>query len=508
MNVRIFSPFTLPAIALLAAASIAWSATQADRVLVLRNTNSAISKAIADDYAARRGVTNVLNVACPDAAVNSNNESISYANYLSMIDTPLHAYLASHPGIDFIVTTKGIPLRLNGAQPQNSLSLDSYIASFGYDTISGAVRIILNIYNSYTGMAWANRFWNSKVPFSHAAFGGYLVTRLDGYTQAEAIGLTTRSMAAESAMVAGKTPTGKFLLDESPNYGTTSVASQPYSVLKADPPVKDTSRVPNESNYGDYNSDMVLAHDTLKARKIPDTLNTTNTFVGLPGLMGYVSWGSNDGNFNPTAYAALGFLNGGIGETAVSTSARTFLPTSGGQTLIVDLIHQGITGVKGYCNEPYLQGCASPSILFGRYTQGWTLAESFYAASNMVGWEDIVIGDPLTRAYPSSSVTAVKADASAPNSAAPLSIRQESQRIVFLFTAPMTARVSLEIISPDGKSIRTLSPENGAQAMQQFVWDLNGNSAHRVQPGAYAYRLSETSGRGTLGFQGMVTVSR
>jgi hypothetical protein len=33
-----------------------------------------------------------------------------------------------------------------------------------------------------------------------------------------------------------------------------------------------------------------------------------------------------------------------------------------------------------------------------RYTSGFTLAESFYAASRFVGWEDVVIGDPLCRA--------------------------------------------------------------------------------------------------------------
>jgi hypothetical protein len=55
--------------------------------------------------------------------------------------------------------------------------------------------------------------------------------------------------------------------------------------------------------------------------------------------------------------------------------------------------------VKGYTDEPLLQAVASPSILFDRYTRGWTLAESFYAASRFVGWEDVVIGDPLCRAY-------------------------------------------------------------------------------------------------------------
>jgi hypothetical protein len=33
-----------------------------------------------------------------------------------------------------------------------------------------------------------------------------------------------------------------------------------------------------------------------------------------------------------------------------------------------------------------------------RFTSGFMLAESLYAASRFVGWEDIVIGDPLRKA--------------------------------------------------------------------------------------------------------------
>jgi hypothetical protein len=57
--------------------------------------------------------------------------------------------------------------------------------------------------------------------------------------------------------------------------------------------------------------------------------------------------------------------------------------------------------VKGYTDEPLTQAVASPSIMFDRYTRGWTLAESLYAASALVGWRDIVIGDPLGVAYSS-----------------------------------------------------------------------------------------------------------
>jgi hypothetical protein len=88
-----------------------------------------------------------------------------------------------------------------------------------------------------------------------------------------------------------------------------------------------------------------------------------------------------------------------LSDTAVSTSARTFLPTQGGQSLLVDLIAHGLTCGKGYVDEPLLQAVASPTIVLERYTSGYTMAESFYAASHFVGWEDVVVGDPLCSPY-------------------------------------------------------------------------------------------------------------
>ena len=119
---------------------------------------------------------------------------------------------------------------------------------------------------------------------------------------------------------------------------------------------------------------------------MPVELTQTDAFAGKrTGLLGYISWGSNDRHYDADAYHSLRFSPGAVCETAVSTSARTFLPTQGGQSLIADLIAQGATGAKGYTDEPLLQAIASPSILLDRYARGWTLAESFYAASRLCG---------------------------------------------------------------------------------------------------------------------------
>src|ERR1700761_4292983 len=77
-------------------------------VLLVYNSASPTSTAVANYYAAQRGVTNVLAVNCQDSALNAANETISFSNYKSQIQNPISNYLAAHPGISFIVLTKGI----------------------------------------------------------------------------------------------------------------------------------------------------------------------------------------------------------------------------------------------------------------------------------------------------------------------------------------------------------------------------------------------------------------
>lgn len=369
-------------------------AANASRVLVIENTNSPASTEIASDYMKKRKVANVLKVQCQDSAINAANETMPYAEFVEKIEKPLRSYLDKHKGIDFIVLTKGVPIRLVGATTGvngNQPSLDSTLAALDYKERKDSIPIQLND-SGFTGKCWSNRFWNAKERFSHAKHGGYLVTRLDGYTVEDAKLLTTFAIQSETTK-----PSGKILIDVAEGHGIGNVEKVPLSAITDG---KLDLHMINEMAYNEWDADMVVAGKTLEKKGIPITVDRTDVFVGRKsGLAGYCSWGSNDPKFDANGYSLLRFEPGAIAETAVSTSARTFLPTQGGQSLIVDLIKGRITGVKGYCDEPLLQAVASPTILFDRYTSGWTLAESYYAASRFVGWEDIVIGDPLCSPY-------------------------------------------------------------------------------------------------------------
>ena len=371
----------------------------AGEVLLVYNADSPISVAIAKDYAAKRGVTKAVVIHCADSAVSTVHETISLTDYERKIAGPVGEFLSRHQEINFLVLTKGVPIRIDGGETGSRdehttgnlhPSVDSYLAAMDYRLIKGAVKIRIHG-SGADGFGWLNRYWNQDVPFSHAAFGGYLVTRLDGFTQSDAEALVTRSLAVKTETTAD-VHGGKVLLDVQPifKFKSTDVDGQPLAV---------TGPISDESDYGSWNADMVKAGDLLIARKIPTELDASEMFVGdRSNLLGYFSWGSNDAKYNEKAYESLRFAPGSIGDTAVSTSARTFLPTTGGQSLIADLIAHGITGVKGYTDEPLLQAIASPSVTMERYTSGFTLAESLYAASRFVGWEDVVIGDPLCKA--------------------------------------------------------------------------------------------------------------
>jgi Flp pilus assembly protein TadD len=112
----------------------------------------------------------------------------------------------------------------------------------------------------------------------------------------------------------------------------------------------------------------------------------------------------------------MDFAPGAIAATFVSTDARTFkeppanwVPTNtndqrtwfGGspQSLVGDLIREGVTGAAGQVSEPYLQSAVRPDLLFPAYLAGFNLVESFYLAIPHLSWQTVVIGDPLCRPF-------------------------------------------------------------------------------------------------------------
>ena len=111
---------------------------------------------------------------------------------------------------------------------------------------------------------------------------------------------------------------------------------------------------------------MRRADDLLTNRGIPVELDLTPTFIGdRSNLLGYFSWGSNDARYSYAKLIKQLFFAAQIsgGHHRVSLLPRSFMPTEGGQSLLVDLITPTDLPEKLCRTNSLLQANASPTIV-------------------------------------------------------------------------------------------------------------------------------------------------
>ncbi len=336
------------------------SNTDYSDVLVVINKNSSTSEEIGKYFTEKRNIP-AANLVYVNATTSEEISAAEFQNLRSQIESYILANDFKNR-IDYIVTTKGIPLKVkrNGSDyNQASASVDSeltLILSSSSPSIGAAGRLMSPYYF---------RDYQDLAHFSRGEYGIYLVTRLDGYTVSDVERLIDKGNAAVPF-----TSSTKFVFDEDPAWNNDPL------------------------NYG-----MADTANSLIGRGLNVLLDTTTDYlVNQQDVVGYVSWGSNDHNVASSTIHAdprNTWHAGGIAVTFVSTSARTFnWPPAYGQSLIADLIAEGATGAEGYAYEPYASSMPNLMTLFTAYTSGYNLAESFYASSPYLSWMGVVIGDP------------------------------------------------------------------------------------------------------------------
>lgn len=331
----------------------------AKRVCVVINEASQESVEVGAYYMKKRGI--------PPAQLirikTTTDRKVSEGAFENEILAPLRATLAKMPHVDFIVMTRGVPIRILN-EPDHGV--DAQIAAH---TLPKIISMSSNPKSDELIKA-VSPYFGKEEKFSFKKFGFRLVTRLDGYTVEDSKRLVDNSLAA-------KAQKGPFVFDADPSK-------------------------PND-RYNNLNGALDNAHKFVAGKGFKSTFDDSSVFLTpKEPLMGYVSWGSNDPKFSLSDYRAIKFLPGAIAETFVSTSARRFFDMQDDpnkQSVISDLIRGGVTGVKGYVSEPYSVALARPDILFHRYLSGYNLAESFYMASPFLKWKDCIVGDPLCAPY-------------------------------------------------------------------------------------------------------------
>jgi uncharacterized protein (TIGR03790 family) len=400
------------------------AAQTSENLLLVVNTNSPQSVQIADHYIAVRHVPD-RNVIRIKTAVD---DTIGRAQYVDSIEVPIGAWLERHRLQDqvlYLVLTKGVPLRIDGTGGIDGTvaSVDSELTLLYRRLVAAPISLVSRIEN--TNLA-ENQTEASR--FTVAPSDLYLVTTL---TRADS-GLTLmgRKFIGAPVPITGRVDNPYFLGERPPTDAArfSRLTSDVYLVTRLDGftvddviklidrglnPAREGQIVLDQKASGvDRGGDAWLAQAAERLTSTAPTgirvqLESTRAVATASGpVLGYFSWGSND-PANQRRDVGLQFANGAIGGTFVSTDGRTFRepneswrpalagsPT-GGQSLVGDLIREGITGVSGHVAEPYLDAIVRPQILFPAYASGFNLAESFYLAMPYLSWQDIVIGDPL-----------------------------------------------------------------------------------------------------------------
>ena len=384
----------LPILTLIGFSLLGCGPPEHSEVLVLANSASPVSVAIGQHYLKSRNIPAenlfMLEIPLDDPSLGDNrHETIQRKDFKRLIEEPLRKYLLDNGQVEnirIIVTTKGVPLRIEGPS--------SELARLLSDATTASVDAELSLLFS----PWLGRPGVSETPNPY--FGDprtfeafredephsplrYLVARLTGYLEPgeEPDQVPRQIVQLIEAAQKSSSPETLWLLDQDPEL----------------PPALDVAN-------------QILLDSTegvLTSMGLEVLADQGPEFIGNQGLIqAYSSWGSNA--TSEVAPKTYGLIEGGKypGEFAaralvadlVSTNGRTFThPPQYGQSLMADLLALGAAGAAGQVAEPSLAAIARPQLLFSFYAKGDMAIEAYYKSIPYLGWVNVYVGDPLMR---------------------------------------------------------------------------------------------------------------
>jgi len=354
-------------------------------VLVVYNASSTDGAQIASYYAQVHPGVRLLGI---QGLQDVTSEEVTYDVYLQRIRPAIVGSLDS--SVDCIVTTKGLPLRIDNPMPSGwSGSWNRYSSLESELTrvdVIGTRELMGNQSYSGSNPLASNPYYLKSVAFDHdlSSYGTVRLTaRLDGFTACDVIGAIDRARRA----VVGR-PGYEILVDDHP--GTTDRMTQLHTVLDG----------------GDPNNPRI-AH----------TFDGTSTFVqnsSLPynAVIGYVSHGVNAAGASPAVPSdyilntntGLKFTpaDGAVFHTWESYNAYTF--TEGvsapvAQGLLAQWLRKGGTAATGQVQEPYASATtvANEDRMFKMLLDGYTFGEAAWNATKQLSYVNTVVGDPLMK---------------------------------------------------------------------------------------------------------------
>jgi len=256
-------------------------------VAVLINNQSEASRTIGWAFVTARNIS-AERVFIFNNSSNPTGETINRNQFDTYFLEPFRAMLSSYNGTDinYLVTTKGIPLRVNGGNDKASFDQEISLAGGSYDADIG-------------GNWWSNHDYGPLAgkqmkEFTREEYGFFLVTRLTGYTVDTALELIEKANNSYGSR-------GTHVLDLATNR--------------------------NGSGYKFWNDDLYVANSTLNgSMNLPVYFDEETEFItNISNVIGYASWGSNDGNWNKNYLSNGGF---DTTDTAWTSGSRYWNATS------------------------------------------------------------------------------------------------------------------------------------------------------------------------------------
>ncbi|MFI5335618.1 MAG: TIGR03790 family protein [Opitutales bacterium] len=366
-----------------------WVARAADdvasRVIILANADDADSVRIARYYAQRRAVppANIIALSMPTA------ETISWRDFVLAIWQPLQDELIRRQWIDgipmslfdnvgrrkvafsghrisYLVVCRGVPLRLaNDPALQGGPPVTPDRPEFRTNQSAVDSELSLLAYGSYTINGFVqNPLYNIPKPPDLIAGTVVKVSRLDGPTPEDVIGLIDGTLEAEANGLIGRA-----YVD----------VKGPYTQ--------------GEGWLENIVKQLAALHFPAEVNRQPGTF-PTGVRCDAPAL--YFGWYAPNLN-GPFALPGFRFAPGAITLHIQSFSAQTLHSDTSGWC--GPLVARGAAVTCGAVNEPYLQFMHYPQMLLEALARGETVGDAAYYALPVLSWQNVLVGDPLYRPF-------------------------------------------------------------------------------------------------------------
>lgn len=391
-----------------------------ERVLVVYRSNHTYSDDIANYYAQKRNIpeSNVFGIDITDPGYYGcefrwNDEEIvdlslpgngGWYYVKNVIADQIEQYLNTnyYEGqplknvIRYIVLCKGIPLKVKYDDilgwDQNSLfrnrvSVDALLCLINQPNGLSFV----NLYETYYSL-YRNEYFDVDPRYSmdyhfisnyfvndQNWYMQYLVSRLDGDDFNDVIDLIDRSVDPD--MNGEK----YWILDDDPAAAVSGGMEETHYIL---------------NSFG-FNLNPAIYINS------PEWI--VNNHPTGEQVMGYVSHGRNTAINDPNrprmpaTYILdtldFDYANGAIFNSWESFNGWSFGATRNDHGLVSDFIHTGGTGGGGHVYEPFEPGAFHERIVFPSYAMGYSTVEAMYQGFPYMAWQNIIVGDPLTRIY-------------------------------------------------------------------------------------------------------------